>query len=69
MLADDGKGLLLYPFENYAAGNLDVVREMLLDEATKPSATASRPASGRGGCCALWRWTRLAGTDRAWVVR
>lgn len=34
MLADDGKGLLLYPFENYAAGNLDVVREMLLDEAT-----------------------------------
>lgn len=34
MLADDGKGLMLYPFENYSAGNLDVVREMLLDEGT-----------------------------------
>ena len=34
MLEDDGKGLMLYPFENYTAGNLDVVREMLLDEGT-----------------------------------
>ena len=34
MLEDNGTGMLLYPFENYAAGNLDVVREMLLDEAT-----------------------------------
>jgi N-acyl-D-aspartate/D-glutamate deacylase len=34
MLADDGKGLLLNTFENYNAGNLDVVREMLLDDAT-----------------------------------
>ena len=34
MLAEDGKGLLLNTFENYNAGNLDVVREMLLDDAT-----------------------------------
>ena len=34
MLSDGGRGLLLYPFENYAAGNYDAVREMLLDEAT-----------------------------------
>lgn len=34
MLADGGKGLLLLPFENYAHGNLDVVREMLTDEAS-----------------------------------
>jgi N-acyl-D-aspartate/D-glutamate deacylase len=34
MLAEDGKGLLLNTFENYHAGNLDVVREMLLDDAT-----------------------------------
>jgi len=34
MLEDDGKGMMLYPFENYADGNFDVVREMLLDEAT-----------------------------------
>ena len=34
MLAEDGKGLMLHPFENYHAGNLDVVREMLLDDAT-----------------------------------
>ena len=29
MLADDGKGPLLNTFENYNAGNLDVVREMI----------------------------------------
>jgi N-acyl-D-aspartate/D-glutamate deacylase len=34
MMADDGTGLLLLPFENYAHGNLDVVREMLTDEAS-----------------------------------
>ncbi len=32
--AGDGETLLLYPFENYAAGNLDVIREMLVDEHT-----------------------------------
>jgi N-acyl-D-aspartate/D-glutamate deacylase len=34
MLSAGGKGLLLYPFENYAAGHYDAVREMLADEAT-----------------------------------
>ncbi|HUN50728.1 MAG TPA: amidohydrolase family protein [Candidatus Sulfotelmatobacter sp.] len=34
MLAGNGTGLLLHPFENYNAGNLEVVREMLVDEAT-----------------------------------
>lgn len=34
MLSAGGKGLLLYPFENYAAGNYDAVREMLEDDAT-----------------------------------
>ncbi len=31
---DDGRALLYHPFENYSGGSLDVVREMLLDEAT-----------------------------------
>jgi N-acyl-D-aspartate/D-glutamate deacylase len=34
MMADGGNGLLLHPFENYCGGNLDVVREMLTDDAT-----------------------------------
>ncbi len=34
MLRNNGKGLLLYPFENYTGGNLEVVREMLKDEYT-----------------------------------
>ncbi|MEM7273790.1 MAG: amidohydrolase family protein [Actinomycetota bacterium] len=35
LLADgDGDTLLLYPFENYTAGNLDVIREMLIDDHT-----------------------------------
>jgi N-acyl-D-aspartate/D-glutamate deacylase len=34
MMADDGKGLLTHTFENYSEGSLEVVREMLLDEAT-----------------------------------
>lgn len=32
--ADDGETLILHPFENYAAGNLDVIREMLTDPYT-----------------------------------
>jgi N-acyl-D-aspartate/D-glutamate deacylase len=31
---DDGSSLLLHPFENYSAGNLDAIREMLLDPHT-----------------------------------
>jgi N-acyl-D-aspartate/D-glutamate deacylase len=34
ILAQDGKGLLMLPFENYAAGSLDVVHEMMVDPAT-----------------------------------
>jgi N-acyl-D-aspartate/D-glutamate deacylase len=34
MMARDGKGLLMLPFENYAYGSLDVVHEMLTDSAT-----------------------------------
>jgi N-acyl-D-aspartate/D-glutamate deacylase len=34
MMANDGKGLLTHTFENYSEGSLDVVREMLLDDAT-----------------------------------
>ncbi|MEL6982186.1 MAG: amidohydrolase family protein, partial [Actinomycetota bacterium] len=30
----DGQSLLLFPFENYNAGNLDVIREMLVDDHT-----------------------------------
>lgn len=32
LLVDDGRGLLMHPFENYAYGNLDAVREMLADD-------------------------------------
>ena len=34
LLADDGKGLLLHPFENYSGGDFSVVHEMLADSAT-----------------------------------
>ena len=34
LLKENGKALLLYPFENYSGGNLEVVREMLQDEHT-----------------------------------
>jgi N-acyl-D-amino-acid deacylase len=34
MMADGGHGLLLHPFENYTGGDLEVVRQMLQDEAT-----------------------------------
>jgi N-acyl-D-aspartate/D-glutamate deacylase len=34
MMADEGKALLLNTFENYTAGDLEVVREMLVDDAT-----------------------------------
>jgi len=36
LLEQDGRGFILAPFANYAAGNLDVCREMLLDENTLP---------------------------------
>ncbi|MBS0523913.1 MAG: amidohydrolase family protein [Proteobacteria bacterium] len=34
MMARQGKGLLMLPFENYAYGSLDVVHEMITDPAT-----------------------------------
>jgi N-acyl-D-aspartate/D-glutamate deacylase len=34
MMANEGTGLLTHTFENYSGGNLDVIHEMLLDEAT-----------------------------------
>jgi N-acyl-D-aspartate/D-glutamate deacylase len=34
MMADEGKGLLSHTFENYTEGSLEVIREMLVDEAT-----------------------------------
>ena len=34
LLSDGGKGMMMHPFENYARGNLDDVREMLTDPAT-----------------------------------
>ena len=34
LMAREGRGLLLLPHENYAEGNLDAVREMLVDDAT-----------------------------------
>ncbi len=34
LAAGDGQSLLLFPFENYNAGNLDVIREMLVDDHT-----------------------------------
>jgi N-acyl-D-aspartate/D-glutamate deacylase len=34
LMADDGRGVLLHPFENYTGGDLEVVRTMLEDEAT-----------------------------------
>jgi len=34
LMANDGKGLLTHTFENYTEGSLEVIREMLVDEAT-----------------------------------
>ena len=34
MMAEAGKGLLSHTFENYTEGSLEVIREMLVDEAT-----------------------------------
>jgi N-acyl-D-aspartate/D-glutamate deacylase len=34
LMAEDGRGLLLHPFENYSGGDFSVVHEMLADSAT-----------------------------------
>jgi N-acyl-D-aspartate/D-glutamate deacylase len=36
MLSDNGRGMLYVPFQNYADGNLDAVREMLCDPCAVP---------------------------------
>jgi N-acyl-D-aspartate/D-glutamate deacylase len=36
MLSDDGRGMLYVPFLNYADGNLDATREMLIDPQSVP---------------------------------
>jgi N-acyl-D-aspartate/D-glutamate deacylase len=36
LLADEGRNLLYFPFLNYTEGNLDVARQMLVDEHTVP---------------------------------
>ena len=36
MLADEGRALILFPFLNYADGNLDATREMLCDPRSVP---------------------------------
>jgi N-acyl-D-aspartate/D-glutamate deacylase len=33
-MANEGKGLLTHTFENYSEGSLEVIREMLVDDAT-----------------------------------
>ena len=34
LMRDDGRGHVMYPFENYYGGNLDAIREMLTDDAS-----------------------------------
>ena len=34
LMASEGQGLVMHPFENYYGGNLDDIREMLLDDAS-----------------------------------
>ncbi len=34
LMADDGQGHMMYPFENYFGGDLDEIREMLTDDAS-----------------------------------
>ena len=34
LTVDDGRGLVMYPFENYCDGGLDTIREMLTDDAS-----------------------------------
>jgi N-acyl-D-aspartate/D-glutamate deacylase len=34
LMADDGQGHVMYPFENYYGGNLNEIREMLTDDAS-----------------------------------
>ena len=54
MLADDGQGLLYVPILNYAEGNLEPVREMLLH----PRAVAAWPTAARTAASSATRRCR-----------
>jgi N-acyl-D-amino-acid deacylase len=63
LLADDGSGLLLHPFENYTGGDLDVVRTMLEDDATvmgvgDGGAHVGTICDGSGPTFLLTHWAR-----------
>lgn len=63
MLADDGRGLLLHPFENYTGGDLEVVRTLLEDEATvmgvgDGGAHVGTICDGSGPTFLLTHWAR-----------
>ncbi len=63
LLADDGRGLLLHPFENYTDGDLEVVRTLLEDEATvmgvgDGGAHVGTICDGSGPTFLLTHWAR-----------
>jgi N-acyl-D-aspartate/D-glutamate deacylase len=63
LLADDGRGLLLHPFENYTNGDFEVVRTMLEDEATvmgvgDGGAHVGTICDGSGPTYLLTHWAR-----------
>jgi N-acyl-D-aspartate/D-glutamate deacylase len=63
LLADDGSGVLLHPFENYTGGDLEVVRAMLDDDATvmgvgDGGAHVGTICDGSGPTFLLTHWAR-----------
>ncbi|MEI7445586.1 MAG: amidohydrolase family protein [Burkholderiales bacterium] len=63
LLEDDGRGLLLHPFENYTGGDLEVVRTMLEDDATvmgvgDGGAHVGTICDGSGPTFLLTHWAR-----------
>jgi N-acyl-D-aspartate/D-glutamate deacylase len=63
LLADEGRGLLLHPFENYTGGDLEVVRTMLEDDATvmgvgDGGAHVGTICDGSGPTFLLTHWAR-----------
>ena len=63
MMREEGKGILLHPFENYSAGDFSVVRKMLDDEATvmglgDAGAHVGLICDGAGPTYLLTHWAR-----------
>jgi N-acyl-D-amino-acid deacylase len=63
LLADEGRGLLLHPFENYTHGDFEVVRTMLEDDATvmgvgDGGAHVGTICDGSGPTFLLTHWAR-----------